>query len=337
MNAIRIPLGILMFAAPLAATFVTPSLVALAGALVALRLAACAAHWLVCARLYPAWSRLGLPRATEAREMLGYGAWLTVSNVVGPLMVYIDRFVIGALVAVSAVAYYTAPYEVVTRLWIVPAALTGVLVPAFAAAEPARLAALYRAGLKAIVIVVLPLALTAALFAPEWMDLWLGDEYARQGARVAQWLCLGVMLNCLAYLPFALLQARGRADLTAKAHLTELPLYLVALWLLVPAQGIVGAAIAWTLRCAVDAAVLFLLARARSEVGTSRFSGAQSAVIVVSLIALGGTLLPLELGAKVLYIVVAVAAFGAAAWAVLLDPAERAWLRAPRGLPESAR
>ena len=143
------------------------------------------------------------------------------------------------------------------------------LFPAFAAAEPARLAALYRAGLKAIVIVVLPLALTAALFAPEWMDLWLGDEYARQGARVAQWLCLGVMLNCLAYLPFALLQARGRADLTAKAHLTELPLYLVALWLLVPAQGIVGAAIAWTLRCAVDAAVLFLLARARSEVGRS--------------------------------------------------------------------
>jgi len=255
-NTIRIPLGVLTFGAPLAASLWSPSLIALAGALVALRLAACAAHWFICAKLYPVWTRLGMPRGAAVREMLAYGAWLTVSNVVGPLMVYIDRFVIGALLAVSAVAYYTAPYEAVTRLWIVPAALTGVLFPAFASAEPARLAMLYRAGVKTIVVLVLPLALVATVLAPEWMTLWLGDDYARQGARVAQWLCLGVMLNCLAYIPFALLQARGRADLPAKAHLAELPCYLFALVLLVRARGIEGAAIAWSLRCAADAMLL---------------------------------------------------------------------------------
>ncbi len=47
-------------------------------------------------------------------------------------MVYLDRFVIGAAIALPAVAYYSAPYEIVTRLWLIPAALAGVLFPAFA-------------------------------------------------------------------------------------------------------------------------------------------------------------------------------------------------------------
>jgi O-antigen/teichoic acid export membrane protein len=97
-------------------------------------------------------------------------------------------------------------------------------------------------------------------FAPEWMRLWLGAEYAARGTLVAQWLVAGVLVNSLAYLPFTLLQARGRADLAAKAHLAELPLYLAALAWLVPAHGIEGAALAWALRCAADAALLFLLA-----------------------------------------------------------------------------
>lgn len=259
-NAIRIPLGILTFAAPLVAAVLSPSLVALALALAVVRAAAFAAHWLACARLYPALTRLGVPRGAHASEMLGYGAWLTVSNLVGPLMVYLDRFVIGALLAVSAVAYYSAPYEVVTRLWIVPAALTGVLFPAFSAATPERLGALYRGGIAAVLGAMLPLTLAMGWFAPEWMRLWLGAEYAARGTLVAQWLVAGVLVNSLAYLPFTLLQARGRADLAAKAHLAELPLYLAALAWLVPAHGIEGAALAWALRCAADAALLFLLA-----------------------------------------------------------------------------
>ena len=49
-------------------------------------------------------------------------------------------------------------------------------------------------------------------------------------------------------IPYAVVQADGRPDLTALAHLTELPLYLLAAWLLIGAYGAKGAAIAWTLR-----------------------------------------------------------------------------------------
>lgn len=333
-NAIRVPLGVLTFAAPFAVTLATTNLAALALSLALVRVAALAAHWVACVRLYPALVRVGVPGVTAAREMLGYGAWLTVSNVVGPLMVYLDRFVIGVSLAVSAVAYYAAPFEVITRLWVVPAALTGVLFPAFAGTETEKLLPRYRIGVKTILVTIFPLALFGALFAPEWLRAWLGAEYATQGARVAQLLCFGVLMNGLAYLPFTLLQARGRADLTAKAHMAELPLYVVLLSMLVQTHGIEGAALAWTLRCTADALVLFELARRQLAEKALVLPGAQGAVVALSLAALAGTVWPGALEARLAYAGLAALAFLPLAWFVLLEPEERvlakdvfAWLR----------
>jgi hypothetical protein len=78
---------------------------------------------------------------------------------------------------------------------------------------------------------------------------------------VLQWLAAGVFLNSLAQVPLALVQGVGRPDLTAKLHLLELPLYVLGLWWLISTFGIVGAAIAWTLRVGLDAAVLFGMAQ----------------------------------------------------------------------------
>jgi O-antigen/teichoic acid export membrane protein len=66
---------------------------------------------------------------------LSFGGWLTVTNIVGPLMTYMDRFFIGAMLGLSAVTYYVTPYEVLSRLQMLPQAIMGVLFPAMAAAH----------------------------------------------------------------------------------------------------------------------------------------------------------------------------------------------------------
>jgi O-antigen/teichoic acid export membrane protein len=329
-NAIRVPLGVLTFAAPLAATLWSTSLVALVTALAFVRVVVLVAHWMVCTRLYPALAGLGWPRPSAVGELLGYGGWLTVSNVVGPLMVYADRLAIAGVLAVSWVAYYSAAYEIVTRLWLIPAALCGVLFPVMAAASRDRLENLYRSGVKAVLIAVFPIALPAMLYAPEWLQIWLGDEYAIQGARVAQLLCLGTALNCLAYIPFTLLQARGRADLPAKCHLLELPLYLVVLALALQIAGIEGAAAAWALRAAADAAALFAVA-ARVQM-QPRFTAGQVIVIVLALAMLVMAMIPSLPAEKIIYLVATLALFGALGWLILLEEGERARVRNPRAL-----
>ena len=263
-NAIRLPLGVLSFVAPMLVALRTDDLAMVCLSLAVLRVLGMLAHLYACRRTAPHLVSAGTLDLEGVREMFGYGAWLTVSNLVGPLLVYLDRFVIGALATLAAVAFYTAPYEVVTRLWLLPAALSGVLFPAFAAShatDPARARRLYGMGLLAILATVLPFALVGALYAELWLKAWLGAEYAAQGVRVAQILCAGIVVNSLAYVPFTLLQASGRADLAAKAHLFELPLYVVVLALLVQSNGIEGAAWAWTLRCVLDAVILAVLAQ----------------------------------------------------------------------------
>jgi len=331
-TAIRLPLGVLTFAAPLVVTGWSCSLVQMATALALVRVVAFVAYWAACKRLDAALVGFAWPRRSAARDMLGYGAWLTVSNIVGPLMVYADRFVIAGLVSVTAVAYYSAPYEVVTRLAVIPAAITGVLFPAMAAGTALRVAELLRSGFKATFIGVLPLAFAGLLLAPEWLTAWFGADYAREGFRAAQLLCLGAALNCLAHIPMTVLHARGHADVPAKLHLVELPVYLLLLFVLIPRWGIDGAALVWTLRCGLDVLVLFTLARRRMPQRRFGFTRAQLAVVGIVLAALAGALAlssPLQ---RLAYLIAGLLVTGTLAWLILLDAPERLRVRRPLAL-----
>src|ERR1700723_1921283 len=67
--------------------------------------------------------RRGIWHAPSVGPLLRFGGWMTVSNIVGPLMVTLDRFLIAGLISVTAVAYYATPYELVTKLLLVPVAV----------------------------------------------------------------------------------------------------------------------------------------------------------------------------------------------------------------------
>jgi len=263
-NLVRIPLGALTFLGPLLVLPFSRSLVPLVAVLLLTRAFAWITHLLLCFRVVPRMRSWPILDLAAVPPLLRFGSWISVSNIVGPLMVTLDRFVIGAMISVTAVAYYTAPYEVITKLWIIPAALTGVLFPAFAAAwvqNQARAARLFNEGIRYTFLLLFPLTVVILAFGHQGLALWLGQDYAENSTPVLQWLAIGVFFNCLAQIPFALIQAAGRPDLTAKLHMLELPLYLLALWALIRVLGIQGAAIAWSARCVVDTAVLFVFSR----------------------------------------------------------------------------
>jgi O-antigen/teichoic acid export membrane protein len=263
-NTLRIPTGIFTFLGPLLVLPFSHSLVPITATLVAGRFVGCLAHLWLCLRVVPELKRRVAWHGPSAGPLLRFGSWMTVSNIVGPLMVTLDRFLIGALVSMTAVAYYATPYELVTKFWLIPGALMGVMFPAFSASfmkDRRRTALLFGHSLKSLLLVLFPLMLCTVALAQEGLQLWLGAEFARNSFRVLQWLAVGVFINSLAQVPFTFLQGVGRPDLTAKLHLFELPLYLALLWWLIGRRGIEGAAIAWTARAAADALFLFWLAR----------------------------------------------------------------------------
>jgi O-antigen/teichoic acid export membrane protein len=259
-NALRIPMGVYSFASPLLVLPFSKSLFPVVGVLVVGRVIGCIAHVLLCFRVVPELRERIAWHGAAAGPLLRFGGWMTVSNVVSPLMVTLDRFLIGAMVSMTAVAYYATPFEVVTKFLIIPGALVSVMFPAFSTSfsqDRERTAALYGRCVKYIFLILFPAVVLTVGLARSGLTLWLGADFAQHSYRVLQWLAVGVLLNGLATIPFALVQGAGRPDLTAKLHLIELPLYLLALWWLISAYGVEGAAIAWTARVGVDGAVLF--------------------------------------------------------------------------------
>lgn len=272
-NALRIPMGMMIFLVPLAILPYSKSMAYVCAGLLLIRMIFLVLHAAACFYAYPPLrAHRGIERS-EIRGLLSFGGWMTVTNVIGPLMVYMDRFVIGAVLTLSAVAYYVTPYEVVTRLLAIPAALVAVLFPAFAAAKASgssHAATLYSMGARAILGILAPIVLVLVVFSEEGLRLWLGEDFAQQSSAVLQWLTIGVFLNSYAQVPFAFIQGIGRADITAKLHLLELPVYFALMLWLLNMLGIAGVAIAWLLRVAVDAALLTWVAhRLNRDLATS--------------------------------------------------------------------
>jgi O-antigen/teichoic acid export membrane protein len=262
-NAVRIPMGIFTFLAPLVVLQFCNSLYPVVAVLVVGRVIAWGAHLALCLYLVPALRRGINFQRTMVRPLASFGGWMTVSNMVGPMLLYMDRFMIASFISVTAVAYYTTPYEVITKLLIVPSAILGVLFPAFSlsyARDRKRVSRLYIQGIKCVSLIILPIALGIIVFAKQGLSVWLNDEFAVNSSLVAQLLVVGVFINSLGLVSQSLVQAAGRPDLTAKLHLIELPLYLTYLWFLLHKYGINGAAGAWLIRVSISAVILAVLA-----------------------------------------------------------------------------
>lgn len=328
LNLIRIPMSIFSFAGPLLALPFSRSLTAVVAILVSGRIIGFVVHLLACFHSTPALRHNFSVKSELIRPVLKFGGWITVSNVIGPFMVYLDRFLIGALLSVSAVAYYTAPFDIVTRIWVIPGAMVSVLFPAFAVSvmqDPDRTGVLLSRGIKYVFLSLFPIVLVIVTLAPEGLRLWLGPTFAQNGSSVLRWLAAGVFVNSLAQVPFALIQSTGRPDITAKLHLLELPIYFVAVWLLTKRLGIEGTAMAWTGRVVFDAILVFLCAH-RLLAGRAKFLVKLGAITAAGLVLLYMGTLSFDLAIKAGFLSLALLGFGLASWFLVLGPAERMFL-----------
>lgn len=259
-NLVRIPMGIGTFLGPLAVLPFSQKLPPIVAVTILFRLFSALVHGWFCLRLVPGLMHRAKFERAMVRPLITFGGWMTVSNILSPLMVNLDRLVIAGMLSVSAVAYYTVPYEVATKLLLVAGALVGVLFPAFGttyAQDWRQSLRLYRRACWSLGFLIAPLALLMILGAGPGLRIWMGADFAGHSRGVLQALALGAFINAMAAIPFAFIQGIGRPDVTARFHLIEAPLYVVLLWGLVHLYGIQGAALAWVIRVSLDSALLY--------------------------------------------------------------------------------
>lgn len=262
-NIVRIPLGAITFLGPLVVSFYSDSLAIIALILVLARLVSWLTYLLLCLKKYPFIRTFGEFKIELGVKLLSFGGWMTVSNLVGPLLLFLGRFFIAALISAEAVAYFVTPYEVVSKLLIIPAVIVSVLFPEISRlgrSNPARVKLLYWNSMKGLGLIMAVMCGLVYLLAESGLALWINDEFSVNGYRVAQVLAVGVFVNSFGHIAQVLLQGSGRPDITAKVHVAELILYVPYLWYLTIHYGIEGAAWAWSIRVLISTCVLVCIA-----------------------------------------------------------------------------
>ncbi|MSM41269.1 MAG: oligosaccharide flippase family protein [Geobacter sp.] len=330
LNIVRIPMGIFTFLGPLLTLYFTSSLYTIVAILTLGRGIALVIHIFICVRLIPSLLSEFSVDSSYVKPLLSFGGWITVTNVVGPIMVYLDRFLIGALASTTQISYYSTPYEVVNKLLLFPSAIVGVLFPAFSVSyvqNKSQAIQLYERAIKYIYIGIFPIVIIIVTLAHDGLQLWIGNEFAQHSTHVLQWLAVGVFINSLSQIPFTFIQGIGRPDLSSKLHLIELPIYLIVVWLLLKWYGIVGVAIAWTIRVLLDAILLFYIAHKIFINDSARVKFVKPSLIFASslIIFIFGSL-PMNLLAKGLFLCCTLVGFYMFSWIRLLNNGEREYL-----------
>ncbi len=322
-NIIRTVNGILTMVIPIIALPFTTHIGYIILAMMAAKFVLWFVSFRVCLNIMPILKQVRITRQAVV-PLLKLGGWMSVSNMISPVMVYFDRFLIGAILSVAAVAYYITPYEIVTKLLIIAVALNRVLFPAFSAShklDVERTMRMYTLGRKVLIVFLFPVVLLIIILAHAGLTLWVGKDFAEQSTLVMQCLAIGVFFNAPAQVAVSILQGSGRADLTAKLHLVETPLYLGLFWVLVHRFGINGAAITWSARIFFDMAILFFMVyRVHSSVKTGYL--VEWTMLLMTLAFIIATLLPL-LWLKLVYMGIVLVVYLYWTWHKLLTGSER--------------
>ena len=263
-NSIKVPYSALIYIAPLAGWWIGWQIDNLTLLLIIIVVISFIAYLYFCMRIYPGIVHGIRISSYLIKDLISYSSWIAVSNFVAPILTYLDRFLISNLLSIAVLAYYSAPYEALTRLWFIPRSMTATLFPAFSRSESQNSDLISRenlsllsTSLKFIILLLGPISLIVMLFPRDILKILIDVEFAQKSAGITQALMLGIFINSIGRIPTTMLYGKGRPDISAKLELIELPCYIILSVVFIHRLGIEGAAFAWAIRVFADTILLF--------------------------------------------------------------------------------
>lgn len=263
-NMIRVPMGAFTYGGPLVAVWLGfAQLDEIAGVLAVGRIAACVIH--AGFALQNIGGRIGHGRLD--RELVGpllkFGGWLSVMNLFGPLIGYIDRFIIGIVIGPQAAAYFVTPQEVATKVSLIPMAVSSAIFPNFAASgqKEAKDVASQINRYSALngIITFFP-ALAIALFSHEIISLWIGAEFANSTSIYLSIFAFGCFVNSLAHVPLTYIIARNGSKKGSLLYFCEAVVYAFAIYAAALHSGLLACVWVWLARIVFDTLAFYLMA-----------------------------------------------------------------------------
>lgn len=180
-----------------------------------------------------------------------------LSGLLNPLLTAMDRFVIGNILGMPAVAAYAIAFNVVLRIGALPSSYENALYPRFPMLHANEARALHVRAVRVVACVMTPVLVIGLVLIKPFLTLWIGNVIATQVAPIGELLLVGMWFYTMSFIPVAFFESRGAAAVPVLFRAFELIVYVPTLFFLTRHFGVTGAAWAWGTRALVDVILLF--------------------------------------------------------------------------------
>lgn len=201
--------------------------------------------------------------AREVKALARLSIWLAASALTAVAFTYADRLALGLYATATAVALYQTPFDVLSRALVVPTGVGSFLYPRMSRLGLATSAWRFEVDRSGAILIWLfgaPLLLLSAVVEPA-LSWWINADFGARAAPIAGVLTAGVILNGMARVPVALLQATGRPEVPVKVALIESVPFFAAMFAAASFAGVAGVAAVVLVRSGIDLWLLTVACR----------------------------------------------------------------------------
>lgn len=290
-NCVKIPVNVLFYLLPLLGVALGYKLPGIVVLLMLSRVAALVVWGGLSLRIFPVLGTRPRLHRNLVTPLFSFSGWLALSSILYSITSSIDRLAIGAVLTVGAVTYYSAPYEALNRIGVIPGSLAMVLFPAFSSLDAGhmkeKVEALFARSVKFLLLSTGPVLVLLIFFAKDFLRLWLGNDFALTSTLAVQILSAGFLINLAIAVPNNYLLGIGRVDIAPKYQIVELAAYAGLTWEFAKLWGITGVALASAIRLAAFSLFLFGASFKAGKIGFPFFwkAGASKPLGALSLFA----------------------------------------------------
>lgn len=213
--------------------------------------------------------KLGAFDLSELRELASFSIYVFVANTAMLIIFRIDPVIIAKLLTLEAVAVYAIAAKLAEYAYLLNKQFSNALMPLISQSNGLEQASLVAQvmtdGTRYLLAIAAPFLLLVAIFAPTFIELWVGASFAASGT-IARLLMLGVFVSAILLLPTNVLSLSGSHRLVAGSMAIVAAINLVLSLVFIQYWGLIGAALG-TVIATLIVETCVLLPRACRHIG----------------------------------------------------------------------
>jgi O-antigen/teichoic acid export membrane protein len=207
--------------------------------------------------------RLWLASWRTAVDMLAFGKWVMASSILGPLILYADRFVVGGVAGPHAIALYSIPFQFAQRMSLISNSIGSAAMPGLSKMNEDNAIESIERIFSTLLIICLIIFTVSALMSNLFFRNWLPLSSTSEVASIFIILVAAFSINCFTAITHFYVSSRAKPSIITRSMIIEFIPYLILLFVMSSTFGIIGAAWSFLILCTVDFVIIIALTQNR--------------------------------------------------------------------------